>query len=83
MFQSTRTFEILQSTSTFFFQFKYSTSNFTGITKPSSMKKSGLFKKHSDFEIPVKSSVSYLNYYIKIVWNTRFLVLFDLLARAG
>ena len=23
-----------------------------------------LFKKHSDFEIPVKSSVSYLNYYL-------------------
>ena len=45
-------------------QFKYSTSDFTGITKPSCTKKASLFKKHSDFEIPVKSSVSYLNYYL-------------------
>ena len=43
-------------------QFKYS--DFTGITKPSCIKKTRLFKKHSDFEIPVKSSVSYLNYYV-------------------
>ena len=40
-------------------QFKYSTSDFTWITKPSCI------KKHSDFEIPVKSFVSYLNYYLK------------------
>jgi hypothetical protein len=33
-------------------QFKYSISDFTGISKS------------SDFEIPVKSSLSYLNYYI-------------------
>ena len=37
-------------------QFKYSTSDFIGITKPSCIKKARLFKKHSDFEIPVKSS---------------------------
>ena len=41
-------------------QFKYS-----GITKPSCIKKARHFKKHSDFEIRVKSSVSYLNYYFK------------------
>ena len=48
-------------------QFEYSTSDFTGITKPSCIKKARLFKKHSDFEIPVKSSVSYLNYAFVIV----------------
>ena len=49
-------------------QFKYSTSDFiTGITKPSCIKKARLFKKHSDFEILVKSSVSYLNYYFKFL----------------
>ena len=42
-------------------QFKYSTSDFTVITKPSYIKKARLFKKHSDFEIQIKSSVSYLN----------------------
>ena len=41
-------------------QFKYSTLDFTGITKP-------LCIKHSDFEIPVKSSVSYLNYYFNVL----------------
>ena len=57
-------------------QFEYSTSDFTGITKPSCIKKARLFKKHSDFEIPVKSSVSYFNYYRKnedslaIIMNT-------------
>ena len=42
-------------------QFKYSTSDFTVITKPSYIKKARLFKKHSDFEIQIKSPVSYLN----------------------
>jgi hypothetical protein len=45
-------------------QFKYSTSDFTGISESSSIKKARLSKMLSDFEIPVKSSVSYLNYYI-------------------
>ena len=47
-------------------QFRYSTSDFTVITKPLSIKKARLFKKHPDFEIPIKSSVSYLNYYLKL-----------------
>ena len=46
-------------------QFKYSTSDFTGITKSSCNKKARLFKKQSDFGIPVKSDVEYLNYYLK------------------
>ena len=40
-------------------QSKYSTSDFTGI------KKRSCIKNHSDFEILIKSSVSYLNYYFK------------------
>ena len=56
-------------------QFKYSTSDFTGITKPSCIKKARLFKKHSDFEILVKSSVSYLNYYFKFL---RYVKLFKM-----
>ena len=47
-------------------QFKHSTSNFTGISKSTRIKKARLrgspFQEHSDFE--VKSSVSYLNYYL-------------------
>ena len=50
-------------------QFKYSTLDFTGITKPSCSKTARLFKKHSDFEIPVKSNVEYLNYSLQKLIN--------------
>ena len=56
-------------------QFKYSTSDFTGISKSESIKKARLFKTLSDFEIPVKSSVSYLNYYLKINFKVTYLTL--------
>ena len=58
-------------------QFKYSTSDFTGISNPSCIKNARLFKKHLGFEIPVKSDVSYLNYYFRtnfrhFLLSTRF-----------
>ena len=82
----TRTFEIFKSTSTSEIfegtivglrsQFKYSTSDLTGITNPSCIKKARLFKKPSDFEFPVKSSVSYLNSYFNVLYvKQRFLTL--------
>ena len=49
--------------------FKYATSDFAGISMSSSIKKALLrlaFEKLLDLEMPVKSEVLYLNYYIKI-----------------
>ena len=52
-------------------QFKYSTSDFTGTTKPECIKKARLFKQHSDFEIPVKTYVSYFELLLpKVVSNS-------------
>ena len=53
--------------------------DFTGITKPSCIKKARLFKKNSDFEIPVKSDVEYLNYYLKNGDQILVLTLFNTL----
>ena len=63
-FQSTSTLEIFPGVSTleifecalrFRSSFKYATSDFTGISESSSIKKAGLFKKLSDLEMAVKS----------------------------
>ena len=52
--------------------FKYATSDFTDISKSSSIKKAACgspFQKLLDLEMPVRSSVLYLNYYVQIQYE--------------